>query len=166
VSVSAEVRVRVARLADEAALAEVQAAAWTPESGFPSVRERDDGRPFFSDDHPPDAYIVAELGSRVAGYIKLGPPTHLPENSHVLQVQGLAVDPAAQRRGVAAGLLAAAEQRARGQRARKLSLRVLSSNQGAIRLYEKLGFRREGVLLEEFCINGAYVDDVIMAKRL
>ena len=164
---SSEVHVRGARLADAAALTEIQAAAWTPESGFPSVRERDDdGRPFFSDGHPPAAHMVAELGSRVAGYIRLGPPTHLPENSHVLQVQGLAVDPAAQRRGIAAGLLTAAERHARDQGARKLSLRVLSSNQAAIRLYEKLGFRHEGVLREEFCINGAYVDDVIMAKPL
>jgi RimJ/RimL family protein N-acetyltransferase len=164
---SSEVRVRVARLADEAALAEIQAAAWTPESGFPSVRKRDEGsRPFFSEDHPPESHIVAELAGRLTGYIRLGPPTHLPENSHVLQVQGLAVDPAAQRRGAAAGLLAAAERHARGQGARKLSLRVLGSNLAAIRLYEKLGFRREGVLREEFCINGAYVDDVLMAKPL
>lgn len=164
---SSEVQVRVARLADEAALARIQAAAWTPESGFPSVRKRDEGgQRFFSDDHPPAAHLAAELGGRLAGYIRLGPPTHLPENSHVIQVQGLAVDPAAQRRGVAAGLLTAAERHARGQGARKLSLRVLSSNQAAIRLYEKLGFRREGVLREEFCINGAYVDDVVMAKPL
>ena len=27
-------------------------------------------------------------------------------------------------------------------------------------------FAREGLLLEEFCINGRYVDDVIMAKYL
>ena len=25
---------------------------------------------------------------------------------------------------------------------------------------------REGLLLEEFCINGVYVDDVVMAKQL
>jgi len=160
--------VRVARLDDAAALTEIELSAWKPESGFPSVMKKvgDGSHPFFSDDLPPAAHLVAEIGSRVTGYIRLGPPTHLPENSHVLQVQGLAVDPAAQRRGIAAGLLTAAERHARDRGARKLSLRVLSSNQAAIRLYEKLGFRREGVLREEFCVNGAYVDDVIMAKPL
>ena len=43
---------------------------------------------------------------------------------------------------------------------------MLSTNQAAIRLYERHGFAREGTLLEEFLINGRYVDDVLMAKRL
>jgi len=43
---------------------------------------------------------------------------------------------------------------------------VLGSNAPAIRLYEQLGFAREGLLLEEFCIKGVYVDDVVMAKYL
>lgn len=159
---------RAARLADGATLAGLDAAAWTPESGFPSVMKSGDGRqaPFFDADHPPEAHLVAEVDGRIAGYIRLRPPTHLPENAHVLQVQGLAVDPSVRRRGVAGALLTAAERHARERGARKLSLRVLSSNQAATRLYEKLGFRREGVLREEFCINGAYVDDVIMAKPL
>ena len=49
---------------------------------------------------------------------------------------------------------------------RKLTLRVLGTNAAAIRLYERRGFVREGALLEEFCINGRFVDDVIMAKKL
>lgn len=164
---SCEVQVRAARLADAGALAGIRAAAWTPDSGFPSVMNPGDApKPFFTEDHPPQAHIVAELDGRVAGYVRLGPPTPLPENSHVLQVQGLAVDPATRRRGIAAALLTAAQQHAREMEARKLSLRVLGSNPAAIRLYEKLGFRREGVLREEFLINGAYVDDVIMAKEL
>ena len=35
-----------------------------------------------------------------------------------------------------------------------------------MRLYERLGFEREGVLKAEFLIGGRYVDDVLMAKRL
>jgi RimJ/RimL family protein N-acetyltransferase len=33
-------------------------------------------------------------------------------------------------------------------------------------LYERLGFSREGTLREEFLIDGRYVDDVLMARRL
>jgi ribosomal protein S18 acetylase RimI-like enzyme len=94
------------------------------------------------------------------------PPTPLPENAHVSGITGLAVAPGARGRGVASALLAAAGQHARERGARKLSLRVLSTNDAALRLYERLGFRREGTLREEFLIDGRYVDDVLMARHL
>jgi ribosomal protein S18 acetylase RimI-like enzyme len=158
--------VRTARAADQEALTEVDAVSWSAESGFPSTLPPARDRTFFSDDNPPQAHIVAELGGLVVGYIRLKPPTRLPENAHVIQVQGLAVHPDARRRGAAASLLDAAAKQARERGIRKLTLRVLSTNHGAISLYERQGFTREGTLLEEFCINGRYVDDVLMAKRL
>ncbi len=159
---------RPAQPADDAVLAGLEAVAWSAESGFPSLIKSagDPDVRFFSAGNPPQSHLVADAGGEVVGYVRLKPPTHLPENTHVLQVQGLAVHPAARRRGVAAMLLAASERSARERQARKLSLRVLSSNHAAIRLYEKLGFTREGTLLAEFFINGAYVDDVVMAKHL
>ena len=162
-----EVRVRPARLADQAALTELEAIAWSAESGFPSTMATDQrNTPFFDAGNPPEAFLVAELDGRVAGYIRLKPPTKLPENAHVVQVQGLAVHPDARRHGVAAGLLDTAEETLRERGTRKLTLRVLSTNEAAIRLYESHGFVREGTLLEEFRINGRFVDDVIMAKKL
>jgi ribosomal protein S18 acetylase RimI-like enzyme len=162
-----EVRVRPARLADQAALTELDAIAWSAESGFPSVMAPDQrNATFFDDANPPESFLVAELDGRVVGYIRLKPPSKLPENAHVIQVQGLAVHPDARRRGVAASLLDAAEETLRERGARKLTLRVLSTNPAAIRLYERHGFEREGTLLEEFCINGRFVDDVMMAKKL
>jgi ribosomal protein S18 acetylase RimI-like enzyme len=162
------VAVRVARPADEAGLTRLDAAAWTPASGFPSVIERvnDPFFTFFTDDSPPEAHLVAELDGRLAGYIRVKPVTPLRENAHVLGIVGLAVAPANRRRGVASALLAAAEQHARARGARKLSLRVLSSNETAVRLYERHGFQREGTLRDEFCIGGRFVDDVVMAKHL
>jgi ribosomal protein S18 acetylase RimI-like enzyme len=162
-----EVRVRPARLADHAALTELEAIAWSAESGFPSTMGADQrNATFFDARNPPEAFLVAELNGRVAGYIRLKPPTKLPENAHVIQVQGLAVHPDARRHGVAAGLLDAAEEMLRERGTRKLTLRVLSTNEAAIRLYERHGFMREGTLLEEFRINGRFVDDVMMAKKL
>jgi ribosomal protein S18 acetylase RimI-like enzyme len=162
------VAVRVARPGDEAGLARLDAAAWTPASGFPSVAERvnDPFFTFFTDDSPPEAHLVAELDGRLAGYIRVKPASPLRENAHVLGIVGLAVAPADRRRGVASALLAAAEQHARDRGARKLSLRVLSTNETAMRLYERLGFQREGTLRDEFRIDGRFVDDVLMAKRL
>jgi ribosomal protein S18 acetylase RimI-like enzyme len=162
------VAVRVARARDEAGLARLDAAAWTPASGFPSVTERvnDPFFTFFTDDSPPGAHLVAELDGGLAGYIRLKPVTPLRENAHVLGIVGLAVAPGARRRGVASALLAAAEQHARARGARKLSLRVLGTNETAMRLYERHGFQREGALRDEFCIGGRFVDDVLMAKHL
>jgi ribosomal protein S18 acetylase RimI-like enzyme/SAM-dependent methyltransferase len=159
------VSVRVARLGDEAALARIDAVAWTSASGFPSVTPRADGS-FFSAEHPPGEHLVAEVNGTVAGYVRVRPVTPLPENAHVSGIAGLAVAPDARGRGAASALLAAAEQHARDRGARKLSLRVLSTNDAALRLYERLGFRREGTLFEEFLIDGRYVDDVLMAKHL
>ena len=162
------VAVRVARPKDEAGLARLDAAAWTPASGFPSVAERvnDPFFTFFTGDSPPEAHLVAELDGRLAGYIRVKPATTLRENAHVLGIVGLAVAPGSRRRGVASALLAAAEQHARARGARKLSLRVLGTNETAMRLYERHGFRREGTLRDEFLIEGRFVDDVLMTKHL
>lgn len=160
-----DIRIRPARRGDDAALAELDAVAWSTESGFPSVISRHNNG-FFSADSPPDAHLVAEINGAVAGYIRLKPPTPLPENAHVIQVQGIAVHPTARRRGVAAALLAGAEHQCRDRGKRKLSLRVLSTNRSAIKLYEQMGFAPEGVLREEFVINGSYVDDIMMTKHL
>jgi ribosomal protein S18 acetylase RimI-like enzyme len=160
--------IRAARAADEQALTRVEAAAWTPASGFPSVLDRvnDPFYTFFTDDSPPGEHLVAEAGAQLLGYIRVRPATRLRENTHVLAIVGLAVDPGARGRGVGAALLAAAEQFARDRGGRKLSLRVLSTNGPALRLYERSGFVREGTLRGEFCIDGQYVDDVVMAKHL
>ena len=162
------VAVRDARPGDEAGLARLDAAAWSPAAGVPSVAERgnDPFYTFFTDDSPPEAHLVAELDGRLAGYIRIKPVTPLRENAHVLGIVGLAVAPGDRRRGVASALLAAAEQHARARGARKLSLRVLSTNETAMHLYERHGFQREGTLRDEFRIGGRFVDDVIMAKQL
>jgi ribosomal protein S18 acetylase RimI-like enzyme len=157
--------IRVARAADEAQLARLDRVSWTPQSGFPSVT-RQAGGLFFTAGSPPQAHLVGTVDGAVVGYIRLGVPSPLPEEAHVLAVHGLAVAPAARRRGVATALLGAAEHRARERGARKLSLRVLSTNPTAIRLYTKLGFAQEGRLLGEFFINGQYVDDLLLAKDL
>jgi ribosomal protein S18 acetylase RimI-like enzyme len=157
--------VRTARADDAAGLAELDAAAWSPESGFPSILQRT-AASFFTPDNPPASHLVCEIDGQVVGYLVLRPPTTLPENAHVIGVFGLAVAPAARRLGAASALLAAAEERARATGARKLSLRVLGTNEPAIRLYDRLGFEREGLLRGEFFINGDYVDDLLMAKHL
>ena len=47
-----------------------------------------------------------------------------------------------------------------------MSLRVLGSNAVARRLYARCGFVEEGVLRDEFVLDGRFVDDVFMARFL
>jgi ribosomal protein S18 acetylase RimI-like enzyme len=81
-------------------------------------------------------------------------------------VRSVAVDPARQRRGAGRRLMEASVAEARARGARKLVLRVLGVNVRARQLYQSCGFQVEGILREEFFLDGRYVDDVLMARTL
>lgn len=158
--------IRVATAADDVALGRLDSAAFSAGGAFPSSVVAP-GEPFFSQRNPPEVHLVADAGGDVLGYVRVQQQIEeLPENVHVLAIHGLAVAPAAQRRGVATALMLGAESMARDRGARKLSLRMFADNDSARALYERLGYVVEGVLREEFLINGEYVDDVLMTKWL
>jgi ribosomal protein S18 acetylase RimI-like enzyme len=110
--------------------------------------------------------LVAVAGEEVLGSLLLGPWTDLEASRHVLEVKGLAVDPARQGEGIGAALLDAAIDRAREGGARRLVLRVLSGNASARHLYESRGFELEGARREAFLLEGSYVDDLMMGLDL
>ncbi|GHJ38116.1 GNAT family N-acetyltransferase [Streptomyces sp. TS71-3] len=157
--------IRFARVADDPVLSRLDRDTW---STLHAVQPRDEPpyRPFFDESHPPRNHLVAELDGRVAGYIRLGFPTPLASNAHVRQIRGLTVSPDARGRGVGRALVDAAVEEARRQGARRITLRVLGHNAPARALYESAGFVVEGVQPEEFYLNGEYVDDVLMGRRL
>ncbi|MFI1070114.1 GNAT family N-acetyltransferase [Streptomyces puniciscabiei] len=154
--------IRIAVPADEAELAALDRATW---STLHAVSPPPQG-PFFDERHLPEDYLVAEADGRLAGYIRIGRPTPLASNAHVLQIQGLAVAAQARGRGLGRALIRAAVEEARGRGARRLTLRVLGHNAPARALYASEGFAVEGVQPEEFLLDGAYVDDVLMGRRL
>ncbi|MNP64326.1 ribosomal-protein-alanine N-acetyltransferase [compost metagenome] len=78
----------------------------------------------------------------------------------------IAIHPAYQRQGIGRVLMDALLEQAAGQGVRKLSLRVLASNPGAIAFYQSCGFAEQGRLVDEFWINGAYVDDILMWRKV
>jgi L-amino acid N-acyltransferase YncA/predicted nuclease with RNAse H fold len=110
--------------------------------------------------------LVALAGEEIAGSLLLGPWTDLESSRHVLEVKGLAVDPARQGEGIGAALLDAGIARAREGGMRRLVLRVLSGNAPARRLYESRGFKIEGAVRDAFLLEGAYVDDLTMGLAL
>jgi ribosomal protein S18 acetylase RimI-like enzyme len=124
------------------------------------------GQPFFDERHPVDGLLVAELDGEVVGYVRVGRPTPLRVNAHVLQVQGLVLAERARGRGLGKALMRAAEDHARRRGARRLTLRVLGHNAPARALYSSLGYAVEGVLPEEMLLDGTYVDDVLMGRFL
>jgi RimJ/RimL family protein N-acetyltransferase len=110
--------------------------------------------------------IVAVDGEALVGSLILASWATLESARHVLEVNGLAVDPSRQGEGIGALLLDAGIARARREGKRRLVLRVLSGNEGARRLYERHGFVVEGAHREAFLLEGAYVDDLLMALDL
>ena len=158
------VQVRQARLEDQAVLRTIQAAAWA-EDVTPAPPPPPDAA-FFGARTRPAGTLVAEIDGVVVGYALIGQAVPLASHAHVLELQGLAVDPARQRCGAGRRLVEASVEQARGRGARKLALRVLGSNVRARRLYESCGFLVEGVLRAEFLLGGRYVDDVLMARIL
>ncbi|MBZ5635525.1 MAG: ribosomal protein S18-alanine N-acetyltransferase [Acidobacteriia bacterium] len=117
-----QVTIRIARFADLAAIAAIQAAS--PEAAQWS---------------PPDYLkhdcLVADVNSCVAGFLVTREVA--PGEREILN---LAVDPAERHTGIARGLLGDALARAKGN----WFLEVRASNAAAIRLYESAGFHRAG----------------------
>jgi ribosomal protein S18 acetylase RimI-like enzyme len=85
--------------------------------------------------------LVAEIDGSVVGYIRLGPWYDVESSAHVLELKGLAVAPATQRKGIGGLLLGAAIAEVKERKARRLALRVLGSNAPARALYERCGFQ-------------------------
>ncbi|KQR04737.1 GNAT family N-acetyltransferase [Deinococcus sp. Leaf326] len=111
--------------------------AWI--SGLFALEEADRAALADPDGHyvaPGGAVFMAHLGGRPVGCVALR-----PEGAGVFEVSKMAVDPAAQGRGVGRRLLAHAVAQAREMGATRL---VLASNARlgpAVHLYESLGFR-------------------------
>ncbi|MGW2398845.1 N-acetyltransferase family protein [Kitasatospora sp. NPDC001664] len=156
--------IRTARDEDEEVIARIDREAWSWLSDV--VPRPEENAEIFDDRRLPEQFLVAELDGEVVGHIRQAPPTPLVSNRHVRQIQGLAVSPDARGRGVGQALVEAACAVAKADGIRKMTLRVLGHNAPARRLYERCGFVVDGVLPEEFWIDGRYVDDIWMGRPL
>jgi ribosomal protein S18 acetylase RimI-like enzyme len=155
------IEIRPASSDDDEALVAIDDRTWSPASS-PAVHEV--LTTFFGERADPADTVVAELGGAVVGYATLRQATTLPAHRHVVEINGVAVHPDAAGRGVGRALVEAAFAEAIRRGARKVSLRVLGTNAVARRLYARCGFVEEGVLRDEFLLEGRYVDDVLMAR--
>ncbi len=115
--------------------------------------------------YSPEKVFIAELEGKVAGYIGYDNPTGLPSNSHVMEFY-IAVHPDSQGRGVGKALITHLITWGKQQAYKKISLRVLSTNEDAVTFYKANGFLEQGRLVQEFLLDGTYVDDILMYKML
>ena len=157
--------IRAATPDDEDALGRLDRVTW---STLHSVQERprQPYAPFFNERYGPRDHLVAALDGTVVGYARLALPSSLACHAHVRQIQGFVVAEEARGAGVGRALLRAVRDEARRRGARRLTLRVLGHNTPARKLYESEGFVVEGILPGEFLLDGSYVDDVLMGRRL
>jgi RimJ/RimL family protein N-acetyltransferase len=113
--------------------------------------------------HSPDATVlVAESNDGgIVGRLSVARDQH-PSCLHVADI-GIMVAAAYRRQGLGRALLEAAIAWARQAGVRKLELHVFPHNEGAIALYEQLGFEKEGYRHAHFLRAGVEVDAVLMA---
>lgn len=109
--------------------------------------------------------FVAVIDDKVAGYIGYTNPTGLKSNSHVIEIY-IAVHPGSQKKGVGRELLNYITTWGKQSGYKKVSLRVLSTNETAIPFYTSNGFMEQGRLIDEFLLDGKLVDDILMYKML
>ena len=117
--------------------------------------------------YPVGTHLVAFslLEEKAVGFIGFHSPTHLKAHKWTWTID-IGVDPTKQSSGVGKKLVDAVKKEAINQGIHKLSLRVLGTNQRAISFYQKNGFIIEGILKEEFWLNGQFVDDILMGFLL
>ena len=107
--------------------------------------------------NPRAFYIVAELEGRVVGYAGLW---CIEDEGHITNV---AVRPGYRNRKIASGIIHTMIDFTTGEGIRHHTLEVRASNEAAIGLYEKYGFRTEGVRRGYYLSNGE--DALIMWRH-
>jgi len=122
-----------------------------------------DNLPFVTSTDPTARSIVAVADGMVVGIIKLNPAKG--RRAHCADIQVLAVHDAWHGRGIGTALLAAVVETADNWlNIKRLSLGVSADNLPAIGLYEKFGFRAEGVARANAFRNGGFSDTMKMAR--
>ncbi len=106
----------------------------------------------------PEAFVVAEADGEIVGFI-LG----TVQRAYEARILALAVEPEWRRRGIASRLVNRFLETFERYGVKRITLEVRMSNQGALSLYEDLGFEKKGTL------EGYYGDDedaYVMARTL
>ncbi|EFH80085.1 GNAT family N-acetyltransferase [Ktedonobacter racemifer] len=108
--------------------------------------------------------LVAEHGEQLVGFL-IGERGVRQRNRQRLGLM-IGILQAFTGQGMGTQLFMAMEDWARRQGILRLELTVMTANQAAVALYQKCGFEIEGTMRRTMLIDGAYIDEYIMAKLL
>lgn len=115
---------------------------------------------------PGRLYHVAELGSRLVGYCKLGLACGWPEHArgaNAMELKQLYTDPAMTGHGIGAALMDWALDEGRRRGADEMQLSVWSGNHGAQKFYARYGFSKVADIT--FPV-GEHIDEEFLFARL
>jgi RimJ/RimL family protein N-acetyltransferase len=114
--------------------------------------------------NPRSNIFVAEQDERLVGYLQATGRT--PRRiRHVVSINA-AILQAYTGQGLGGRLFGAVEEWARRTGIIRLDLSVMVNNIPAQKLYQKLGFVREGLQRGSMCVDGEYIDEYYMCKWL
>jgi putative acetyltransferase len=119
--------------------------------------------PIFNELQLKGCLYVYEVDSIPTGMCKLVPQQH--RNSHIVYLGGLAIHPFFGGKGEGLKMMQEIIDHAKEQGFLRIELSVATINEKAIRLYEKVGFVKEGVLKRFTYLKSEnrFLDEVMMA---
>jgi ribosomal protein S18 acetylase RimI-like enzyme len=123
-------------------------------------------RPIFEDLIQQGVLYIFEHENEPKGMVKLSPFAH--RCSHIVYLGGLAIDPKHKGMGFGAKLMKEAVAFAIESGYKRIELSVSTENLNAIRLYEKIGFVKEGVYKKYSFLKSEnrYIDEAVFAYVL
>ena len=127
------------------------------------IMEAADFKPIFDELEKAGIIYIFEKEGKDAGMFKLIPQLH--RNHHIAYLGGLAIDPNFSGKGYGETMLQQIIILAKQMGFLRIELSADVNNLRAIRLYEKLGFQKEGLLRKytHLIKESRYVDEVMMA---
>jgi RimJ/RimL family protein N-acetyltransferase len=123
---------------------------------------RDEAFAFFGNNIAKGApHFVALWDDDVVGWCDVLPV--FGEARRHIGVLGIGLVPRARHKGLGTSLMTAAIAAAWQQGFTRIELTVRTDNDNAVKLYERLGFRQEGLLGKAFLVDDQYFDCYLMA---
>lgn len=112
--------------------------------------------------YPVGTQFVALSDQVILGILQYHNATTLTASKKTLSM-GIAIAPNAQHQGVGSALIKHIKSYAKQHNYHKITLRALGTNPHALAFYKKNQFVIEGILKDEFFIDGRFVDDYLLS---
>jgi len=110
-------------------------------------------------------YIVAEIDSEIVGSLNFA-GGHRLRTRHTGEF-GVSVAKEFWGLGIGEELIRyLIDWAVKGNVVKKINLRVREDNERGVKLYTKLGFKKEGTISKEFYVNGVYYSSIFMGLEL